>query len=230
MIDDSKKTDWFKHCPVLNSIEDKAWRDAIAKSRIQHYAPGDEIFREGEACSEFFVIVEGRVRLQHINDAGHEIAIEHLGEGQACRLNLSCVLGGDRQQADAIAERATRVVFIPAKAFNTAVSSSNKLRQYVFNTLDHALNDLVTLVDEVAFDEMDRRLAKRLLALSMETPQVMVTHQEIANELGTAREVISRLLKQFTTRGWIHCKRGHIDILDREALKALATTAGRSTL
>ncbi len=136
-------------------------------------------------------------------------------------MNTSCVLGGNSHSAGAIAETPTLAAFIPSEAFHKAIAESEALRRYIFCSLDSGLNDLVSLVDDIAFGDLDRRLAKYLLAASSEHAIVTTTHQALANELGTAREVVSRLLKRFEARGWIMRERGRISILDREALGKL---------
>ena len=136
-------------------------------------------------------------------------------------MNTSCVLGGNRHSAGAIAETPTLAAFIPSEVLHKAIAESEALRGYIFRSLDSGLNDLVTLVDEIAFGDLDRRLAKHLLSACSEHAIVTATHQSLANELGTAREVVSRILKRFEDQGWVVRERGRIRIRDRASLREL---------
>lgn len=213
--------DWLRHCPGLRDIDDPAWRHAAEAAHLRRFAAGQPLYYEGDPCTSFVVILEGRVRIEHISDEGHEITLYHVDAGGTCRLNTSCVLGGHAHPAGAVAETATVAAFIPAELLHKAIAESEALRRYVFRSLDSGLNELVSLVDEIAFGDMDRRLAKHLLAQTSDGDTVMATHQALANELGTAREVVSRLLKNFETRGWIVRERGRIRITDLAALETL---------
>lgn len=188
---------------------------------MRQFAAGQPLYYEGDPCTSFVIVLEGRVRIEHISDEGHEITLYHVMAGGTCRLNTSCVLGGHAHPAGAIAETATVAAFIPSELLHNAIAESDALRRYIFRSLDSGLNELVSLVDEIAFGDMDRRLAKHLLAQSLDGDAVLTTHQALANELGTAREVVSRLLKDFETRGWIVRERGRIRITDLAALKDL---------
>jgi len=213
--------DWLSRCPGLSDIDDPAWQQAALEAHVRRFTAGQPLYYEGDPCAFFVIIIEGRARIEHISNEGHEITLYHIDAGDTCRLNTSCVLGGQVHQAGAVAETSTLAAFIPSRLLHKAIAESDALRQYVFRSLDSGLNDLVSLVDEVAFGDMDRRLAKHLLAQASDGNVIATTHQALANELGTAREVVSRLLKHFESQGWIVRERGRIRIVDRAALQEL---------
>ena len=213
--------DWLGRCPGLREIDDPAWQHAAQTAHVRRFAVGQPLYYEGDPCTSLVIVIEGRIRIEHISDEGHEITLYHVDAGNTCRLNTSCVLGGHAHPAGAIADTPTLAAFIPSELLHKAIAESDALRRYVFRSLDSGLNELVSLVDEIAFDDMDHRLAKHLLAQSSDGKTVVTTHQALANELGTAREVVSRVLKGLESRGWIMLKRGRISILDSDALKDL---------
>ena len=114
-------------------------------------------------------------------------------------------------------------VVLPKSAFDQLLAGSQVFRDFVFSAYSSRITDLLLLVEEVAFTRIDSRLAQRLLGLSGAGAEVRLTHQELAVELGTAREVISRQLKEFERRGWLRLERGLVSIQQRDALENLAS-------
>jgi CRP/FNR family transcriptional regulator len=135
-------------------------------------------------------------------------------------LTTTCLLGSSDYPASTIVEQPIRDVIIPAAAFNQLMLDSNVFRRYVMENYGALISDLIVLLDEVAFHSLDARLAKSLL----EEPGLLInrTHQQLADELGTAREVVSRQLKRFEQKGWVNLGRGHVEILDRAALEKMS--------
>jgi CRP/FNR family transcriptional regulator len=111
---------------------------------------------------------------------------------------------------------------IPAARFNQAIEHSKPFREFVFNSFSSHLSSLITLVEEVTFGKLDIRLARHLLNASTGNAALEITHQQLATELGSAREVISRLLKDFESRGWLILSRGSIKILDKQSLEKIS--------
>ena len=143
--------------------------------------------------------------------------------GESCALTTACLLGGENYNAEAVAETAIEAVAIPRARFDELISSSAAFRQFVFAAFSQRLSDLFKLVDEVAFQRIDVRLAHKLLELAGEGSDLAMTHQQLATELGTAREVISRQVHELQRRGWIVSGRGIIKLVDRQALRRLAS-------
>ncbi len=186
---------------------------------------GSRIFGPGQSPESFLLLVEGSVRVHQVSEGGREIVLYRVSAGESCALTTACLMGYDDYQAEAVAETAIRAVMIPRQLFDELVSESAVFRRFVFTAFSRRITDLLRIIDEVAFQRVDIRLAGKLLELAAGANVVTRTHQELAAELGTAREVISRQLHELQRRGWIASGRGHIDIRDGAALARLASTA-----
>jgi len=139
--------------------------------------------------------------------------------GESCILTSSCLLGHTRYHARGIVELDAELVLLPAPAFHALLGKQQSFRDYVFHLFSERLTDLMQLVSAVAFQKLDQRLAT--LLVSKPSP-LHTTHQALADELGSAREIVSRLLKGFTEQGWVRLGREQIDIVDAAALKRFA--------
>lgn len=213
---------WLDAFPVLRDIADPAWLKAVNTARLIGVGAGVTLFGENEPCGDFLLIMEGSVRVQRLAANGQIITLYHLQPGQSCELTTTCLLGGKRYPAEGVAETPVRAVLIPEMPFREALAQSPQLGQFVFSTLDKAVNELIVLVEEVAFGHIDRRLAHCLVHKAQSRDYVDATHQELAEELGTAREVVSRVLKEFERQGWVRLRRGRIELYRLHELQALA--------
>jgi CRP/FNR family transcriptional regulator len=133
-------------------------------------------------------------------------------------------MGYDNYTAEAIVEEPSRAVAIRRDLFDELISQSPEFRQFVFMAFSRRVTDLFRLIQEVAFERIDIRLAERLIALAGDASELNITHQQLASELGSAREVISRQVGEFQRRGWVESTRGKIRFLDRPAIEKLAAT------
>ncbi len=181
-----------------------------------------EVIHQSEVCANLSLIIEGTVRVYKISENGREITLYRIGPGESCILTASCILNDSRSPALAIAETAIKAVVIPAPTVIGWMNESSSWRQFIFDLISKRLADVISVIEEVAFRRMDSRLAFWLLEQADETNTLHTTHQIIAEDLGTAREVISRLLKDFSTTGSIKLTRGEILIIDDSLLKQKA--------
>lgn len=199
-------------------------REITQSSSVVRLASGAYFLREGDSCAHFAVVVSGRMRVFKLGESGHEITLYHVGAGEACPLNVSCILSDRPVPAMAMVEEDVEAVVVPAGAFRRWVAEHESLRSAVFRMFSTRLTEVMSLVEEVAFRRMDQRLARRLGELFQERSDgvVEITHAEIAADLGTAREVVSRLLKEFERLGAIALARGRIELRDGARLRELA--------
>ncbi len=207
--------------PEVSSIPDSTRREVVESSRLVSLERGESVFRSGEACNNFLFLLEGSIRVQKLSHDGHEITLYHITPGQACELSTTCLLADKCYPAEAITETVVHALLVPKLHFFSALANAEPFRKYIFSVIDKGMSALVTLVEEVAFGPMDQRLAQRLLTIKDEHDGVTITHQALAVELGTAREVISRLLKELERKGYVKLFRGRIDIKDTLALERL---------
>lgn len=217
---------WLESVPALREITDAVWLRAARSARLVTVEEGHAVFRERDTCASFLLVLEGSVRVQRTAVNGQVIALYHLEAGQACELTTACLLGGHCYPAEGVAETRVRAALISKGHFQAAVAQSPQFSRYVFASIDKGVTGLIALLEEVAFGHMDRRLAHCLMQKARSGDQVDATHQELAEELGTAREVVSRVLKEFEHRGWVRLCRGRIQLRDRAALATLADKSG----
>lgn len=220
------KRDWSAIFPELcaagQATDDAgigALLDGAAEVRLPSRAT---VFHQGDQCSNYLLIIEGNVKVITRAENGREIVLYRLGPGDSCVLTTSCLFGNSRYPAEGITESDVLALAIPASRFHQAVQQSDAFRRFVFASFTGHLGSLITLVEEVAFGRVDTRLARHLLDYTEAGGSLQATHQELATELGTAREVISRQLKDFEQRQLVRLQRGSITVLDRDRLSELA--------
>ncbi|MEJ2529037.1 MAG: Crp/Fnr family transcriptional regulator [Gammaproteobacteria bacterium] len=217
-----KKNDWVDDFPILNTI-DTATRNRLVTAALPVTLPeGVMVFLEGAECSNYLLVLQGSVRIQKLSESGREIVLYRVESGQSCVLTTSCLLASENYNAEAITETPVEAIAIPNGIFQELLASSPEFRSFVFSTYSERLTGLLMLIDAIAFGRMDARLAAVLTELADRDGAITKTHQELARELGTAREVVSRLLKEFERRSWLNLGRGRILICDSEALQQLA--------
>ena len=184
-------------------------------------------FREGSECANIALIGQGMVRVFKASPDGREVTLYRVGPGELCLLTLQCALSGDRYAASGISRSPVDAVLLPAEAFRNWTARYSDLRMLVFSTMTRRLTDLMVLVEEIAFRHLDQRLAafllERLDGSDATDGHVAMTHEAIAVELGTAREVISRLLKELERAGAIDLARGQICPRNLQLLRRLVT-------
>ncbi len=179
---------------------------------------GQVVFRQGDNCQNYLIVIEGCVKVLARAENGREIVLYRVQEGSTCVLTTACLLGHNAYPAEGITEVETTAVALPKAVFDDAINSDPAFRQFVFDTYAQRLSGLITLFEEVALGRLDVRLAQYLIKMANNTGQITATHQQLASELGSSREVISRLLKTFEKQGWIKLARGQIEQIDIEAL------------
>ncbi len=213
---------WWNAIPALKDIQDPQWRALMSQVREVDIPPGEPVFRAGDVCRNFLLVLEGSVRVEKLAENGREIVLYRVGRGETCLLTTSCLFAKERYPAYGVTETGVRAVALPDTLFNEALALSAEFRSFVFAAFGARLTELMALVEAIAFGRGDVRLAHRLLELGSASDEVVTTHQQLAAELGTAREVVSRFLKEFEHRGLVRLARGRIVIVDRAALEAFA--------
>ena len=178
------------------------------------------ICMEGSLCQGLAIVIDGVARVYKIAENGREITLYRLHQGDTCILTASCLLSGNAFPAFALTETTLKALIIPEHTFRDWVNEYEEWRTYVFNLIYSRLQSVITLVEEVTFRRLDVRLADYLLARMEEHggDSLRATHESIAFDLGTSREVISRLLKEFEHEGLVGLERGGILLQNREGL------------
>jgi CRP/FNR family transcriptional regulator len=194
-----------------------------AARRIEMPA-GAPVFRAGAPCSSYVLVLSGSVRVQVIGENGREAVLYRVGPGQSCVLTTCCILAGDDYPAEGFTEEPVQALAFPKPAFDRAVETAPAFRRFVFANLGSRIAEVIARMEELAFRPVERRLAAYLLARSEPGSGELLaeTHQTIAVELGTAREVVSRHLKRLESAGLVSLSRSSIAVRDRAGLAALA--------
>lgn len=186
---------------------------------------GEFICMEGQACSHLALVLDGSVRVYKSGESGRELTLYRVGRGDSCILTASCILNHRAFPAFAVTETEVEAFVIPAGVFNGWVEHHTSWQHYVFQLLSSRLERVIEVIEEVVFRRMDARLADYLLhRLGGGADRVDATHEAIAADLGTSREVVSRLLKDFERDDLVRLGRGTIALTDRDRLAARASS------
>lgn len=186
--------------------------DAISVRRV---SAGTRLFEPAMPCTGFPLVLDGSVRVSKVSPGGREIVLYRVGPGEACVLSGSCLLGQIDYSALGVAESEVELVVLPPRLFEELILGHPPFRRFVFELVGARLAEVMELVDEVAFKRLDTRLARLLVQRG---PLVQATHQSLADELGSVRVFVSRLLRSFEERGWVRLERERISVVDAKAL------------
>ncbi len=186
---------------------------------LQQVPAGTQILHQGDECQNYFLLVSSSVKIFARSANGREVVLYHVAPGKICVLTTTCLLGDKRFPAEAIAESELSVRIMPKSRFDELMENSAEFRHQVFENFGQRIGRLIETIEKLVLETLEQRLAKYLL-LQPCNP-VGVTHQDIASEIGSAREVVSRHLKRFEAQGFVKLDRGSIELLDRTALHHL---------
>jgi CRP/FNR family transcriptional regulator len=209
---------WLASFPELGELEEEHRRDLLAATQFNRLRGGDIAYRQGQSCQNYVMCIEGQTRVFKTSESGREILLYQVGPGETCVLTTSCLIAGNPFPAESTAETDVLLAALPASVFHRLMTTSPRFRHYVLSNYGDLLSSLITLVDEVAFASLDLRLARRLIAEADAQGVVAKTHQQLALDLGSVREVISRYLAEWERMGWVHASRGSIEVRNRSAL------------
>jgi CRP/FNR family transcriptional regulator len=208
--------------PILQRADPQLVREFQQSAFFARIPSGRDVFVEGDRADAIALLISGVVRVYKIGETGREITLYRFGHGESCILTANAILSQQSFPAIATVEQEAEAVMISAEAFRDWVRRYDPWREYVFDLFSQRLSLVMAVVDEVVFRRMDTRLAAFLLNQSKFQNPLRVTHQEIAAELGSSREVISRLIEDFGSEGIVNAGRGMIEILDFDSLESRA--------
>jgi len=208
----------FETYPVLAGLPDVLRDTLLSHAQWLEVPAATVLFDDRQACEGFPFVVSGSVRVIKSSANGRELPLYRVAAGETCVISSSCLLGAQRYNARGITESATQLMLLPAREFDVLLAEA-AFRNFVFNLFAERIAELMQLVEEVAFRRLDQRLAGALLGHGR---AVRMTHQNLADELGSVREIVSRLLKGFSDQGLVRLSREHIEILDAPGLRRIA--------
>ena len=219
-------TSWIDRFAGLRGLPADIRADLARGSDQLSIPAGTLIFAPGQSADNLLLLQDGTVRVQQRSETGREVFLYRVHAGESCILTTACMLAFEDYAADGIAETDVTAIAIPRRSFDDLVARSALFRQFVFTAYSRRITDLFALIDDIVFQRMDVRLAARLLDLADDGQVVHATHAVLRSELGTAREVITRLLAEFQRRGWVEQSRGALRLVGRAGLERLVRSAG----
>jgi CRP/FNR family transcriptional regulator len=205
--------------PVFAELPGVRLDAMIAQAQWHRVSAGSVLFDAKQPCRGFPLLIEGSVRVSKTTPSGREILLYRVEPGQGCILSGGCLLGHSDYSATGIAERDVVYLSIPPILFHELMLQFEPFRRFVFGMYGERLAEVMELVEEVAFRRLDARLAQLLVQRG---PVIQATHQKLADELGSVREIVSRLLRSFEDRGWVKLERERVSLLDPKSLAELA--------
>jgi len=214
-------SDWIDEVPSLRGL-DEATKTMLRDAAIRKQIPrGAVLFRPGDQCVQFPLIVSGTVRVQRVTESGREIVLYRVSTNETCILTTASLISDDAYAVEGVAETDVLVYIVPAERFSALMNASSAFRTLVFDGYGKRIATLMSRIEEIVCTRINVRLAERLLALKDGDNRINVTQQALAADLGTAREVVGRTLKIFERSGWVKLSRGGAEITDVNALRAL---------
>ncbi len=218
MLSSTELGELFEYYPMLATLPSPLAQRLPHDGQRFTAGAGQVIFDVGSPCHSFLSLTSGSIRVVKPSASGHELLLYRLQPGDSCILTTSCLLGHAHYPARGVAESDLSGFSLSGAYFREMVERSVAFRNFVFEQLAERLTRLMELVEEVTFRSLEQRLAALLLA---QGPTIRTTHQTLADELGSAREVISRTLEAFEAQGLVRLERRQIHILDQAALRRI---------
>lgn len=207
----------LQHYPELEPL-DSAGVDILRHAQKIKAPAGAVLFHQGDSCNNFIMVTSGRIKVVARSPSGREILLYRIENKGTCVLTTSCLLGKQHYPAEGIAETDITAYLLPESAFEQALNQSPNMRQFIFSSYANPLSNVIELVQSIAFESVEARLVEYLISHTDNSMLISASHQQIANELGSAREVISRHLKRLEQQGILKLERGKIRICDFDQL------------
>lgn len=205
--------------PWLEGAASEFRRDFFRNATLMRIPGGHAIASEGSECGQLALVISGKVRVYKLADSGREITLYRINSGDSCVLTASCIMSNRPFPAIAATESEVEALIIPAKQAQAWLIESKSWGEFIFGLVSQRLADVIAVLEDVAFHRMDERVAAYLIATASQGQTLNITHHEIAADLGTTREVISRILKDFEVKGLVEGARGKLTVTDLGGLQ-----------
>lgn len=206
--------------PALAGLPEDRLGTLLRPDAALRLPAGSTVFAEHQPCQGFPLLLDGSIKVVKQAPSGRELLLYRVLPGGSCIISSSCLLGSTDYNARGIAEAPLTLVALPVAEFGRLLVDHPPFRDFVFHLFAERIGELMQLVEEVAFARLDQRLARLILARGGHV--LNVTHQQLADELGSVREIVSRLLKGFAAQGLVSLGREQLTVTDRAGLQKLA--------
>ena len=196
-------------------FEEKLLDEIIEVSTIKDFTEGERLMEIGEYIKKIPLLLSGAIKIIREDQKEGEIVLYYIEEGDTCAMTLTCCLGETKSQVRSIAEKNGSVILVPVSKMDEWLVRYKSWRNFVLNSYNNRMNEMLSAIDSLAFMNMEERLCKLLQdkAKIYNSRFIHNTHQELADELNTSRVVISRILKTLENQGIIRLNRKHIELL-----------------
>lgn len=215
--------DFAEYFPVWNKLTPQQQSKLRAAVFSREVPAGMVIHNGGADCMGLVLVQSGRLRSYILSEEGREITIYRLFERDMCLFSASCMIKNMQFDVTVEAERDSKIWIIPTYMYKELIDESLPMANYVNDLMASHFSEVMWLMEQIMWKSFDKRLASFLLEESVleDTDKLTITHEKIANHLGTAREVVTRMLRYFQSEGLVNLARGTVEITDREGLEAL---------
>ena len=217
-MDSGKIEQWRRKFPAVASLRPEDFARIASVLHFPVLDAGQVAYEVDGPCANYLMCIEGRTRITKTSAAGREMLLYKVEDGGTCVLTTQCLLSRTNFPAESVAETRTELAAVPARWFHAFMADIPAFRDFVIADYTRLLGAMFSFVDTLAFTTVEQRLARRLLAEAGETTTVDKTHQQLASDVGSVREIVSRHLGDWERSGWVRNGRKQVVILDRAAL------------
>ena len=219
----SKEKDFQEFFPVWNKLTAGQQEQLEHAVRYEHAKKGTIIHNGSLDCVGVLLIQSGQLRAYMISEEGREITLFRLFERDLCLFSASCMMPNIQFDTIIETEKDTDFWLIPPNVYKSVMEASAALANYTNEILSSRFSDVMWVMEQIIWKSLDKRMAELLIQESAieKTNHLKITHEKIANHMGTAREVVTRMLRYFQNEGWIRLSRGTIELIHPEKLTAL---------
>jgi CRP/FNR family transcriptional regulator len=195
--------------------EESLIQEIIKNGKLHTCQENESIISPGQFIKFVPLVVYGSLRITRTDEEGKEVYLYHIHAGQTCAISLNCCMSMRPSEIGASAEEETEFIMIPVSHLDEWITKYRSWRMFMFETYRQRFHELIETIDNIAFHKLDDRILKLLSDQSKaaKSKKLHLTHQQIANSLGSSREVISRLLKQLEKEGKVKLSRNEVEIL-----------------
>lgn len=219
----SNNKQYLETLPFWNNLSKEEKENILSFSIVQSYKKGSFIHTQEDTCLGLIYVLEGDIRVYMVSEEGKEITLYHIKENEVDVLSASCVVNQITFDTELIAKEDSTLLIVPVTILSPLKDSNIHVRSYIYEVLAERFSDVMWTLQQVLFLKMDQRIASYLLDVSNTTNSLSIhtTHEEIAQEINSAREVVARVMKNLQDDGLVEMKRGVITILDKKRLLQL---------
>lgn len=207
---------------IWNKLKDTEKNNLVKYSKLITYKKGDILYQGSKTCIGLIIVVKGSLRAYLSSDNGKQVTLYKLYENDICLFSASCIMKDINFDINLECEEDLEAIIIPPEKYEFILQDSTIISNYVGKILSSRFSDTIWVLEQFVFHSLDKRLANYLLEQKLKNNVLTITHEKIANELGSAREVISRMLKYFENEKIIKLNRNNITLLEIQKLERIA--------